>query len=152
MLKSINIKKEKYMLKLRQLLNRAQLTLEEVHILRGIARGQGNKEIARSLDAGVRSTWDTARQGQRLRDARRAVVQGGGGGGARDLHLVEQISKNMGHSFLAGVQALAPTIAGAARQGGGTKDDHEVGGRLYSENNVAALKGYCGVVSPADIP
>lgn len=31
------------------------------------------QEIARSLDAGVRSTWDTARQGQRLRDARRAV-------------------------------------------------------------------------------
>ncbi len=71
-----------------------------------------------------------------------AVAQRGGGEGAHDLHLVEQISKNMGHSFLAGVQALAPTIAGAARQGGGTKDDHEVGGRLYSENNVAALKEY----------
>jgi len=80
------------------------------------------------------------------------VAQHGGGGGARDLHLVEQISKNMGHSFLAGVQALAPTIAGAARQGGGTKDDHEVEGHLYSKNNIAALKGYCGVVSPADIP
>jgi hypothetical protein len=34
--------------------------------------------------------------------------------GTRDLHLVEQISNNMGRSFLAGVQALAPTIAGAA--------------------------------------
>lgn len=30
-------------------------------------------EIARSLDAGVRSTWDTAQQGQRLRDARRGI-------------------------------------------------------------------------------
>jgi len=88
--------------------------------------------------------------GEEVRAA--TVTQRGGGGGVCDLHLVEQISKNMGHSFLAGVQALTPTIAGAARQGGGTKDDHEVGGRLYSENNVAALKGYCGVVSPADIP
>ena len=70
----------------------------------------------------------------------------------RNLHLVEQISKNMGNSFLAGVQALAPTIAGAVQQGVNTKDDHEVGGRLYSENNVTALKGYCGVLTPADIP
>ncbi len=88
--------------------------------------------------------------GEEVRAA--TIAQRSGGGGARDLHPVKQISKNMGHSFLAGVQALTPTIAGAARQGGGTKDDHEVGGRLYSENNVAALKGYCGVVSPADIP
>ena len=66
-------------------------------------------------------------------------AQHAGGGGARDLHLVEQISENMGNSFLAGVQALTPTIAGAAWQGGNTKDDHKVGGRLYSENNVAAL-------------
>ena len=58
----------------------------------------------------------------------------------------------MGNSFLAGVQALAPTIAGAARQGGNTKDNHEVGGRLHLENNVAALKGYCGVLTSADIP
>ena len=36
----------------------------------------------------------------------------GPGGGTRDLHLVEQISSNMGWSFLARVQALAPTIAG----------------------------------------
>ncbi len=27
-----------------------------------------------------------------------------------------------------------------------------MGGRMYSENNVAALKGYCGVVDPARIP
>ena len=84
--------------------------------------------------------------GEEVRAA--TIAQRGGGGGAHDLHLVKQISKNMGH----GVQALAPTIAGAARQGGGTKDDNEVEGRLYSESNVAALKGYCGVVSPADIP
>ncbi len=56
------------------------------------------------------------------------ILQRAGGGGACDLHLVEQISKNMENSFLAGVQALAPTIAGAAWQGGNTKDDHEVGG------------------------
>ncbi len=50
-------------------------------------------------------------------------------------------------------QALAPSIAGAAKQGNteeGGGDD--VRGRLYSENEVAALKGYCGVVNPAGIP
>ncbi len=31
------------------------------------------KEIGRSLDTGVRSTWDTAQQGQLLRNARRAI-------------------------------------------------------------------------------
>ena len=29
---------------------------------------------------------------------------------------------------------------------------NDVGGKLYSENNVAALKGYCGVVNPCVIP
>ncbi len=58
----------------------------------------------------------------------------------------------MGWSFLAGVQALAPTIAGAARQGGYAKEGGDnVGGKLYSENNVDALKGYCGVVDPRRI-
>jgi hypothetical protein len=56
---------------------------------------------------------------------------------------------------MAGVQALAPSIAGAARQGGGyNKDDggNEMGGRLYTKNNVAGLKGYCGFVNRANIP
>ena len=79
--------------------------------------------------------------------------QPNGVGGARDLQLVEQISSNMGRSFLAGVQALAPTIVGAARHGGNTKEEgDDVGGKFYSENNVAALKGYCGVLTPAGIP
>ncbi len=49
----------------------------------------------------------------------------------------------MGCSFLAGVQALAPTIAGAAKQVGNIKDGggDDVGGKLYSKNNVATLKG-----------
>jgi hypothetical protein len=64
-------------------------------------------------------------------------AQGGGNG---DLHLVKRITSNMGRSFLAGIQALAPSIAGAARQGGNTK------------NKVATLKGYCGVANPAGIP
>ncbi len=79
--------------------------------------------------------------------------------GAREerdnLHLVERITSNMGRSFMAGVQALAPTIAGAARQGGSYDRDsggNGMGGKLYSENNVATLKGYCGVVDPANIP
>ena len=51
------------------------------------------------------------------------------------------------------VQALAPTIAGAARQGSTTKKGgDDVGGTIYSENNVAALKGYCRVLTPAGIP
>jgi hypothetical protein len=56
---------------------------------------------------------------------------------------------------MAGVQALAPTIAGAMRQGGAYDRDNGgdgMGGRMYSENNVAALKGYCGVVDPSKIP
>jgi hypothetical protein len=68
--------------------------------------------------------------------------------------MVKRITTNMGRSFLAGVQALAPTLAGAARQVGiGDKDSggDDVGGKLYSENNVA-LKGYCGVATPAGIP
>ncbi len=56
---------------------------------------------------------------------------------------------------MVGVQALAPTIAGAAQQGGSYDRDsggNGMGGRLYSENNVATLKGYCSVVDPANIP
>jgi hypothetical protein len=55
---------------------------------------------------------------------------------------------------MVGVQALAPTIAGAAQQGGRYKRDSGgdgMGGRLYSENNVTTLKGYCGVVDPVNI-
>ena len=58
----------------------------------------------------------------------------------------------MGRSFFAGVQGLAPTIDGAAQQGGYAKEGGDnVGGKLYSENNVAAFKGYCGVVHPRGI-
>jgi hypothetical protein len=57
---------------------------------------------------------------------------------------------------MAGVQALAPGIAGAAPQrGGGYNKDSggdEMRGRPYTKNNVALLKGYCGVVNPANIP
>ena len=59
----------------------------------------------------------------------------------------------MGRSFLAGVQALTPMIDGAARQGGYAKEGgNNVGGKLYSDNNVATLKGYCGGVNPRGIP
>ncbi len=76
-----------------------------------------------------------------------AQVRGGGG----DLHMVERITNNMERSFLAGVHALAPTLAGATRQVGlGHKDNggDDFGGTLYLENNAAALKGYCGVDTP----
>ncbi len=70
------------------------------------------------------------------------------------MHLVKQIMFNMGQSFLASVQALAPSITGAARQGGNIKDGggDDVRGKLYSENNVATLKGYGGVANPTGIP
>jgi hypothetical protein len=85
--------------------------------------------------------------------APRATMGQAQGGGGRDLHLVQQITSNMGRSFLAGVQALAPTIAGAARMGGAGKEGaDDVGGKLYSANNVTALKGYCGVIDPRGIP
>ncbi len=69
------------------------------------------------------------------------------------MQLVKQITSNMGRSFLAGIQALALSIAGVARQGRNNKDGggDDVGGK-HSENNVAALKGYCGVANPAGIP
>ncbi len=44
-------------------------------------------------------------------------------------------------------------IAGATRQGGYTKEGgDDVGGKLYSEKKLAALKGYCRVVNPHEIP
>ena len=74
-------------------------------------------------------------------------------GGEKGLHLVQQITTNMGRSFLAGMQALALMIAGATRLRGNSKEGTDsVGGKLYFENNVAALKGYCGVVNPGGIP
>ena len=74
-------------------------------------------------------------------------------GGEKGLHLVQQITTNMGRSFLAGMQALALMIAGATRLRGSSKEGTDsVGGKLYFENNVAALKGYCGVVNPGGIP
>ncbi len=42
-----------------------------------------------------------------------------------DIHLVQRITKNMGRSFVAGVQALAPTIVGATRQGSALDRDSE---------------------------
>ena len=66
---------------------------------------------------------------------------------------MQLITTNTRRSFLAGVQALAPTIAGAARLGGNGKEGaDDIGGKLYSENNIAALKGYCGVINPSGIP
>ena len=44
---------------------------------------------------------------------------------------------------------------GATQQGESYDRDtggEGMGGRMYSENNVAALKEYCGVVDPARIP
>jgi hypothetical protein len=37
------------------------------------------------------------------------------GGGRDNLHLVKRITSNMGRSFMVGMQALDPMIAGAAR-------------------------------------
>ncbi len=34
----------------------------------------------------------------------------------------------------------------------GKEGADDVGGKLYTENNVAALKGYCGVLDPRGIP
>jgi hypothetical protein len=56
---------------------------------------------------------------------------------------------------MARVQALGPSIVGAARQVGRYGMDimsDKLGGKLYSENNGATLKGHCGVVDARDIP
>jgi hypothetical protein len=56
---------------------------------------------------------------------------------------------------MAGVQVLALSIAEAVQQEGGYNKDSggdEMGGRMYTKNSVASLKGYCGIVNPANIP
>jgi hypothetical protein len=99
--------------------------------------------------------WCKLRLNTTLRQEPQQAMGQYNGGGPGNLKLVKQITQNMGQSFMAGVQALAPSIAGAAQQGGGYNKDgsgDKMGGRLYTENNVAALKGYCGVINPANIP
>jgi hypothetical protein len=69
--------------------------------------------------------------------------------------MVERITSEIGRSFMVGVQALRPSIAGAACQGSQYRMDvmsEDLEGKLYSENNVATLKGCCGVVDVRDIP
>ena len=51
----------------------------------------------------------------------------------RDLHMVERITSQMGRSLIAGVQALAPTLAGAPRGGG---YDVEAQGNSMGENGT----------------
>ncbi len=99
--------------------------------------------------------WCKLRLAATLGRERRQLAPQGTGEGQDNLHLVECITSNMGRSFMARVQALAPTIAGAARQGEPYERDscgNRMGGRLYSENNVTTLKSYCGVVDPVNIP
>ena len=81
---------------------------------------------------------------------RRPSIWGGGG----ELAACQAIHVQHGAEFIAGVQTLAPSISGAGRQGGNNKNGggNDVGGMAYSENNVAALKKYCGVANPAGIP
>ncbi len=78
-----------------------------------------------------------------------------GNEGKGTIQMVERITSGMGRSFIAGVHALGPSITGAAHQGNRYGMDvmsDNLGGKLYSENNVAALKGYCGVGNARDIP
>ena len=71
-----------------------------------------------------------------------------------DVHMVEQITSQMGLSLIGGVQALAPMLVGAHRGGGAKGDNHgeAVGGRRYTEDNVTALKGICDVVDMGQVP
>ncbi len=71
-----------------------------------------------------------------------------------DVHMVEQITSQMGLSLIGGVQALAPMLVGAHRGGGPKGDNHgeAVGGRRYTEDNVTALKGICDVVDMGQVP
>ncbi len=58
--------------------------------------------------------------------------------------MVERIMSQMGQTFTERVQALAPTLAAGPRLGGGeTQNEHEVGGKLYlDDDKIAALKGF----------
>jgi hypothetical protein len=74
--------------------------------------------------------------------------------GKGTIQIVERITSEMGRRIMVGVQALGPSITGAAHQGSGYGMDvmsDNLGGKIYSENNVATLKGYCKVVDARDI-
>ena len=131
-----------------------------------LAASQGERDGSSLLNLGVPKTalcqdnefleWCERRLTTTLGQApAHGGTQANIGGRQDNIQIVERITANMGKSFMAGVQALAPTIMGATRQGGAYERDtggDGMGGRMYSKNNVAALKGYCGVVDPARIP
>jgi hypothetical protein len=98
--------------------------------------------------------WCELRLTATLRQEPKQARLTGGNKGKGTIKIIEWIASEMGRSFMAGVQALAPSIAGAAHQGSGYGMEvmsDNLGGKMYSLNNVVALKGYCGVVDARDI-
>lgn len=70
---------------------------------------------------------------------------------------IERVALRVSQSVVTGMQALAPSLAAAAGRVSRTGDTQEggdkaIGGKHFSEEQVATLKGYCGVVDPSLIP
>ena len=71
------------------------------------------------------------------------------------MDTVERVATRVSQGVVSGLRALAPTLAMAAGRGRSDEkmgDGEQVGGKRFSEEQVATLKGYCGVVDERKIP
>ena len=90
--------------------------------------------------------------GQHQVAVKKGSTRGGGGGvGAASI---ERVATRVSQGVVSGLKALAPALALAASraraEGGGDTD--QAGGKMFLGDQIAALKGYCGVTDPAKIP
>ena len=80
---------------------------------------------------------------------------GGGKHGGGGMDTVERVATRVSQGVVSGLRALAPTLAMAAGRGRADEkmgEGEQVGGKRFSEEQVATLKGYCGVVDERKIP
>lgn len=80
-----------------------------------------------------------------------AAPQSGGSG----VDSIERVATKLSQGVVSGLRALAPTLAMAAGRASGEGrgvGEEQVGGTKFSEDHVATLKGYCGVVDERKIP
>lgn len=97
------------------------------------------KTLARTLGAPARATM---------------IQTGGGGTQGVGTAAIERVTTRVSQGVVSGLKALAPTLAMAATraqtEGGGDPD--QVGGKKFLGDQIAALKGYCGVTDVQKIP
>lgn len=76
-------------------------------------------------------------------------------GNAAGVESIERVATRLSQGVVSGLRALAPTlalVAGRTKEEGRGGGDEQVGGTRFSEDHVATLKGYCGVVDERKIP